>query len=95
MSGPATPRLAPETRTFITELDAALEAHMDWTRRILRCGMENDFDRINDSYGHPVGDMVLRHLAATMRHALRGNELLYRFGGEEEEVDDVIKRADQ
>jgi diguanylate cyclase (GGDEF)-like protein len=218
MSGPATPRLAPETGTFITELDAAVEAHMDWTRRILRCavlrespgedvlaprahtlcrfgnwfasqrahfdavdaaaaqraadvhremhdsirsictdivsgragqaeallgfeqsqsellrvlagfktlilssavrhdpltglplrhGMENDFalcrkearrngsrlylamididhfKRINDSYGHPVGDEVLRHLAATMRRVLRGNEPLYRFGGEE------------
>ena len=41
------------------------------------------FKRINDSYGHPVGDMVLRHLADTMKRTLRGNEPLYRFGGEE------------
>ncbi len=41
------------------------------------------FKRINDSYGHPVGDRVLRELADTMNRNLRGNEPLYRFGGEE------------
>ncbi len=41
------------------------------------------FKRINDRYGHPVGDRVLRHLADTMKRNLRGNEPLYRFGGEE------------
>lgn len=29
--------LTINSRSFITELDAAVEAHMDWTRRILRC----------------------------------------------------------
>ncbi len=41
------------------------------------------FKRINDNFGHPVGDMVLRHLADTLKCNLRGNEPLYRFGGEE------------
>ena len=41
------------------------------------------FKRINDSYGHPVGDMVLRHLASTLNNNMRSNEPLYRFGGEE------------
>jgi diguanylate cyclase (GGDEF)-like protein len=41
------------------------------------------FKRINDSHGHPVGDMVLCHLASTLKGALRSNEPLYRFGGEE------------
>jgi diguanylate cyclase len=41
------------------------------------------FKRINDSYGHPVGDRVLRHLAETLNRNLRSNEPLYRFGGEE------------
>jgi diguanylate cyclase (GGDEF)-like protein len=41
------------------------------------------FKRINDSYGHPVGDRVLRQLAETLNRNLRSNEPLYRFGGEE------------
>jgi diguanylate cyclase (GGDEF)-like protein len=41
------------------------------------------FKRINDTYGHPAGDDVLRRLVATLKQALRGNEPLYRYGGEE------------
>lgn len=41
------------------------------------------FKRINDKHGHPVGDMVLHRLAEAMKRSLRGNEPLYRFGGEE------------
>lgn len=41
------------------------------------------FKRINDHYGHPVGDVALHHLAETLRGTLRANEPLYRFGGEE------------
>ncbi len=41
------------------------------------------FKSINDTYGHAVGDVVLRHLADVLRRTLRGNEPLYRFGGEE------------
>lgn len=41
------------------------------------------FKRINDTYGHPVGDRVLCHLVQTLKHTLRSNEPLYRYGGEE------------
>lgn len=41
------------------------------------------FKRINDNYGHPIGDLVLRHLASTLKQNLRGSEPLYRYGGEE------------
>lgn len=41
------------------------------------------FKAINDAHGHPVGDLVLVQLARTLRGALRDNEPLYRYGGEE------------
>lgn len=41
------------------------------------------FKRVNDAYGHPVGDMVLRHLADTLKSTVRPNEPLFRWGGEE------------
>jgi diguanylate cyclase (GGDEF)-like protein len=41
------------------------------------------FKLVNDEHGHPVGDAVLRQVAATLRQELRTFELLYRIGGEE------------
>jgi diguanylate cyclase (GGDEF)-like protein len=43
----------------------------------------DEFKRINDSYGHPVGDRVLRQIARTCADALRDGDLLGRIGGEE------------
>jgi len=43
----------------------------------------DNFKRINDSYGHPVGDIVLRHLADTLKQNIRPGEPLYRYGGDE------------
>ena len=41
------------------------------------------FKRVNDTYGHQVGDLVLREVAAIIRAQLRGNDVLSRYGGEE------------
>ncbi len=41
------------------------------------------FKRINDTYGHPVGDQVLVSLADTLQKALRPGDVCWRYGGEE------------
>ncbi len=41
------------------------------------------FKKVNDSYGHPVGDDVLHEVCDRMRGVLRQDELLARYGGEE------------
>ncbi len=41
------------------------------------------FKNINDRYGHPVGDLVLRKLAQAVQANLRGDDLFCRYGGEE------------
>jgi len=41
------------------------------------------FKRVNDTWGHPVGDLALQHLARIMTGCLRENDIVIRFGGEE------------
>ncbi|WP_298169105.1 GGDEF domain-containing protein [Acidithiobacillus sp.] len=41
------------------------------------------FKSLNDTYGHAVGDIVLREIARRLRFALRHYDGLYRYGGEE------------
>ena len=41
------------------------------------------FKRVNDTYGHTVGDAMLRHVAELLTRSLKGQDTPARFGGEE------------
>jgi diguanylate cyclase (GGDEF)-like protein/PAS domain S-box-containing protein len=41
------------------------------------------FKRVNDFFGHAIGDLALKELASAMRETLRGSDVPARFGGEE------------
>jgi diguanylate cyclase (GGDEF)-like protein/PAS domain S-box-containing protein len=43
----------------------------------------DNFKSINDRFGHPYGDAVLRHVAAILNRAKRAEDVACRFGGEE------------
>lgn len=43
----------------------------------------DDFKKINDRFGHLVGDQVLRQFAQTVQRTLRSTDLIARYGGEE------------
>jgi diguanylate cyclase len=43
----------------------------------------DNFKRINDTFGHQVGDIVLVHLVAIIRETIRTHDLIGRYGGEE------------
>lgn len=59
-----------------------------WARRrdsALACMLVDvdHFKRINDRYGHPVGDRTLQGVARLLGVELRGSDVLARYGGEE------------
>jgi diguanylate cyclase (GGDEF)-like protein/PAS domain S-box-containing protein len=53
-----------------------------WSLGVLFIDIDN-FKRINDLYGHDVGDMVLKMVTSTVGNSLRPFDLVARWGGEE------------
>lgn len=55
-----------------------------WLSRVLLVSFDIDhFKKINDTYGHFVGDEVLIATSSRLRNALRQNDYIIRWGGEE------------
>lgn len=49
----------------------------------LVCMDLDHFKRVNDRYGHPAGDEVLKQFAAMLQHRKRRDDRVFRIGGEE------------
>jgi diguanylate cyclase (GGDEF)-like protein len=43
----------------------------------------DNFKRVNDTYGHPTGDVLLRHVAEALRAEYRSFDQVARYGGDE------------
>lgn len=72
-------------RRSIEEEAARLKARCERTKDTLAITMIDidHFKSINDRYGHPVGDEVLRRLAKIAQTSIRANDYFARYGGEE------------
>ncbi|MBQ0041823.1 MAG: GGDEF domain-containing protein [Lachnospiraceae bacterium] len=49
---------------------------------VFMCDVDN-FKRVNDTYGHDCGDLVLKNIANTIQAELRVEDVAFRYGGEE------------
>lgn len=75
---------AANRRAFDEEVARRLA---EWRRRHVPMSLlmidVDHFKKINDRYGHPAGDFVLRELARVLQHTMREMDFTARFGGEE------------
>ncbi|WP_198144063.1 GGDEF domain-containing protein [Gilvimarinus agarilyticus] len=72
-------------RRYMTEHMAQLKAHADREQGGFCVALADVdyFKRVNDTYGHDVGDQVLQCIALVLKARLRSIDLLARWGGEE------------
>ncbi len=71
-------------RGFETELSRALARarRLNETGLLLMCDL-NSFKAINDTYGHPAGDAILRATGQTLKRNTRESDYVARVGGDE------------
>src|SRR5687768_17613069 len=71
-------------RYFQDEVARAFEESQRYQRPLSLAMIDIDFfKKINDTYGHAVGDEVLKRSAALYRESVRSTDLVARYGGEE------------
>ncbi len=74
----------PNRRTFESDLRrrVAMSKRRDLGFTLAMVDLDH-FKAVNDSFGHPEGDAVLRRAGEAIRQVLRGSDRIYRLGGEE------------
>jgi diguanylate cyclase (GGDEF)-like protein len=71
-------------RSFFEAAELELERWRRFPRPLSVIAIDADFFKnINDTWGHPAGDDVLRHLALTLSANVREIDVVARLGGEE------------
>jgi diguanylate cyclase (GGDEF)-like protein len=72
------------SRFFQEELTRELDRSRRTGRAVSLLIFDADFfKRVNDHYGHPMGDQILQHISHIAHSVLRGYDVLARYGGEE------------
>ena len=71
-------------RNFQELFDALVLRSERYKRRfsLVLCDIDY-FKKVNDTYGHPVGDVVLKKVARVLKASARGTDIVARYGGEE------------
>ncbi|HAJ79828.1 MAG TPA: hypothetical protein DCO75_08650 [Fibrobacteres bacterium] len=81
-------------KQFQQQLSMEIERSHRYSRPVSMLMMDIDhFKKINDTYGHTVGDIVLKEVARCIRESVRTNDIAARYGGEEFAV--IIPDANQ
>jgi two-component system cell cycle response regulator len=71
-------------RYFVEALEGEFERAIRYQTEMALIMMDLDFfKKINDTYGHPAGDMVLSKIGEILKAHVRRNDLACRYGGEE------------
>jgi diguanylate cyclase (GGDEF)-like protein len=71
-------------RTFQGRLDEHVAHAQRYGKKLslILCDIDH-FKSVNDTYGHPVGDLVLKAVARTLAKEARATDVVARYGGEE------------
>ena len=74
--------LDPVTDTYSRRYYETYRAHLEGMESIAIIDA-NRFKQVNDSFGHPAGDDVLREIARAIKDCIRKTDILIRYGGDE------------
>jgi len=71
-------------RYFMEALEREVSKATRYGNELVLCMLDLDhFKEVNDTYGHPAGDMVLREIGKMLKECVRQSDLICRYGGEE------------
>lgn len=71
-------------RYFMEALEREVSKAKRYGSELVLCMFDLDhFKEVNDTYGHPAGDMVLREIGKMLKECVRQVDLICRYGGEE------------